>query len=239
MFNYFGSKLSLARTYQPPRFDTIIEPFAGSAQYAVSWLTERPSMRAFVFDTDPIVIKSWQRMMDATPDEIAAWEPLPDGAEQRDYIDQANRAAGWRPRVAGRARDDFYASRHRWASTRAAIGDRIVVTHGSYRDIDTARFGDATWFVDPPYQHQGHQYTHGSAGIDYGHLAEWCRSLPGQVIVTEARPADWLPFTTHRTLNDQSNGSNTEVVWYSDPEPSLFDDIDIPAPGGGTQYGET
>lgn len=239
MFNYFGGKRRLARTYQPPRYPTIVEPFAGSMQYAVSWLVERPSMRAIGFDIDPVVIASWDRMLSATPEEIAAWEPLPDGAEQRDYIDQANMASGFRPRVAGRARDDFYASRYRWARERAAIGDRIAIHHGPWDGIDVNTIGEATWFIDPPYQHQGHQYTFGSDGIDYADLAAWCRSLPGQVIVAEASPADWLPFTPHRLHADQMGGTNTEVVWYSDPEPSLFDVSNIPTVGGGSPHGET
>ena len=37
MFSYFGSKYKLAKHYGAPRFDTVIEPFAGSAAYSLYW----------------------------------------------------------------------------------------------------------------------------------------------------------------------------------------------------------
>jgi site-specific DNA-adenine methylase len=81
------------------------------------------------------------------------------------------------------------------------------ITHGSYTDLPDI---EATWLIDPPYQPlistAGNDYTTGASGIDYQHLAEWCKSRKGQVIVCE-----------------QQNGSNTgqsrsEVVWLSDQQ---------------------
>ncbi len=155
MFNYFGSKRRLAKTYQPPKHDLIVEPFGGSAQYAVAWLVERPSLRAIVFDTDPLVIASWRRMLAATPAEILAWPVPEDGDATRDYIDQANYSGGFCPTVTGRSPLTFQQSKARWAAARSAIGDRIEWHLGDYRDAPDI---EATWFVDPPYQHQGHRY---------------------------------------------------------------------------------
>ena len=70
---------------------------------------------------------------------------------------------------------------------------------GSYEDLPLDQ-PDTTWFVDPPYQRAGKTYRHGPKDIDYQHLAEWCRALPGQAIVCEAADATWLPFEPFGTV---------------------------------------
>ena len=37
MFSYYGSKSKLVDYYPPPKFDKIIEPFAGSARYSLKY----------------------------------------------------------------------------------------------------------------------------------------------------------------------------------------------------------
>lgn len=37
MFSYYGSKSKIVDLYQPPKFDKIIEPFAGSARYSLKY----------------------------------------------------------------------------------------------------------------------------------------------------------------------------------------------------------
>lgn len=37
MFSYYGSKSKIIRYYSEPKHDIIIEPFAGSAQYAFKY----------------------------------------------------------------------------------------------------------------------------------------------------------------------------------------------------------
>lgn len=217
MFNYFGSKLKLATTYQPPRFNTIVEPFAGSAQYAVFWLSERSNLEAILYDIDEVVVNSWRRLLDATPDEIMGWT-MNIGDPITDYVDKANYGGG--NRVANeRIVKHFRDSQPRWARSRAAIGDRITVVHGSYTDAPDI---EATWFIDPPYQGAGRHYKSGNR-LDFDDLGEWCKTRTGQVIVCEANDADWLPFTHHKTQAPNiGNTGNRELVWYSDPEPTLF-----------------
>lgn len=54
---------------------------------------------------------------------------------------------------------------------------------------------EAHWHVDPPYNNgPGRRYPHSSRAIDFEHLAEWCRALPGAVDVCENVGADWLTF---------------------------------------------
>lgn len=85
-----------------------------------------------------------------------------------------------------------------------------------YRDIPNI---EATWFIDPPYQHQGKIYQGGSSeDIDYQELADWCKSRKGQVIVCEDSQADWLPFedfgrNTTRTQAKKPGARHREVIW--------------------------
>jgi hypothetical protein len=80
---------------------------------------------------------------------------------------------------------------------------------GSYEDAPDV---EATWFIDPPYQHANRR-GYLCKGIDYARLSDWCRSRRGQVIVCEQEGADWLPFkpladvATHR-------GAVSREVWF-------------------------
>ena len=212
--------MTLAPTYQPPKHDLIVEPFAGSAQYAVYWLAQRPTLRAVLYDTDEMVIRSWQRMLDATPDEIAGWS-IKVGDPVVDYVDMAN--GGGMNRIANdRIVRRFYESRKRWASFRAAIGDRVSVVHGDYTETPNV---EATWFVDPPYQQQGKPYRDNALDLDYRELALWVKTRRGQTIVCEASPAGWLPFRSLGAPGRVLTGAfvSQELVWESDPDPTLFD----------------
>jgi hypothetical protein len=76
--------------------------------------------------------------------------------------------------------------------------------------------GEATWFIDPPYEKAGQHYRFGSKQIDYEALASWSRERRGQVIVCENKGATWLPF---RKLADvkttRADRRSIEVYWLS------------------------
>jgi hypothetical protein len=95
------------------------------------------------------------------------------------------------------------------------------VVHCSYTDCPRPR--TATWFVDPPYQNAGRHYRFGSSGVDYTHLARWCRSRPGQVIVCENAGATWLPFREiGETKTTRAGRRSVEVAWTSCREDRKF-----------------
>ena len=53
---------------------------------------------------------------------------------------------------------------------------------------------NATWFIDPPYQHGGQYYKFGNKDINFEELSEWCKNRFGQIVVCENSKATWLPF---------------------------------------------
>lgn len=225
MFAYFGAKHGAAKYYQPPLHDTIVEPFAGAAGYACYWLQEDSSARAILYDSDPRIVDTWNRLLSSSPEDILNWSCPPDGSMSDDLLVVGMSGGGvlctTSPNtVTARMVKDFASTHRRMARLRAIIGDRIEVIEGDYADAPDI---EATWFIDPPYVDARLWYKHNSSDIDYRYLAEWSQSRQGQVIVCEAEPADWLPFTVRSSQKSLANTQGVELVWESDPTPTLFD----------------
>ena len=226
MFYYFGAKHRTAHKYQPPSHDLIVEPFAGSAAYACYWMAKGAATSALLIEKDERIVELWNRILSSTPDDIRAW-PTPDVGERTPDLmitlhggSAALRSTAVDHVMTTRMYINYPPMLRRMASWRAAFGDRITVIHGDYREAPNI---EATWFIDPPYQHQGHQYGQGSDAIDYGELGEWSKSRQGQTIVCEASPADWLPFRPFYSQQSTADTYNVELIWESHPNPTLFD----------------
>jgi site-specific DNA-adenine methylase len=56
MFNYYGSKSKIVDYYPPPKFDKLIEPFAGSARYSLKWWNKQVT----ICDLNEDVIDVWK-----------------------------------------------------------------------------------------------------------------------------------------------------------------------------------
>ena len=59
-FVYYGGKKGSAHRYPSPAFPTIIEPFAGSAGYALAWA--KPSTRVILIEKDAGIVELWRRL---------------------------------------------------------------------------------------------------------------------------------------------------------------------------------
>ncbi len=202
-FGYFGGKWrDTPRMYPFPKYNRVVEPFAGSAGYAV----RHHYLDVVLVEADPVVAAVWRFLIGATRSEILS---LPDvraeaSVDDIDCCDEAKWLIGfWLNRGVARPRKrpskwmregirpgSFWGER-----VRDRIADQLelirhwTVVEGDYRSVPD---GDepATWFIDPPYEVAGR---HGSAGIDYDELGTWCRQRHGQVIVCEHTGASWLP----------------------------------------------
>ncbi|WP_436528643.1 hypothetical protein [Actinoplanes sp. HUAS TT8] len=228
-FGYFGGKWRDAvKNYPEPKYDTIVEPFAGSAGYAMRY----PSRKIILCEIDPILAGIWKYLINVDPTEILSIPDIgPDGSvDDLKVCEEAKWLVGfWLNRGAASPRR----SPSRWM--RDGIrpgsfwGERVKQTiaaqvgairhwqviDGGYSSLPPLHA--ATWFIDPPYETAGKNYRFGSEQINYAELAEWCKSRPGQVIVCENEGATWLPF---RSLADvkttRANSRSKEVVWISD-----------------------
>lgn len=226
-WSYYGSKWRAAPRYPKPLHGTIIEPFAGSAGYALRY----PDRNVVLVEKYDVLAEIWRWLIASSPrdvlaiptvehvDALPSW--VPDGA--RSLVGFAMNDATTAPRrelSAGRRKSAANgrhfqgwneARRERVASQVDAIKHWRVIEG----DYSAAPSDHATWFIDPPYNNRaGSYYVHGPMGIDFAVLAEWCQARRGQVLVCENEGASWLPFRSFTTLQSGVNGSGSkEVLW--------------------------
>lgn len=219
-FSYFGAKHALARFYPKPEFPIIVEPFAGSAGY--SCLHSTRDIR--LYDVDESIIQAWKFLIGSSREAVASLPlepPFPQEAEALIGYWLANGrtkpvkvASSWAR--SGERPNAYWGPVARELVTN--ISERIkhwLVLKESWERIPTNE--SRTWFVDPPYSSKGGRaYTHNS--VNYRHLAEWCRSLPGQVIVTEEEGATWLPFRFFKDVKTSRKLRTREVIWTNDDQ---------------------
>lgn len=228
-FCYYGGKWRDAKHYPRPSFNTIVEPFAGAAGYSLNY----PDTDVFLFDLDPVIVGVWAYLIRSTHAEISALPLLEQGQTVHDlsvcqeakhligfWLNKGSSAPCLTPSAWMRSgtRPNSY-----WGSAiRRRIAEQVgQIKHWKVQCVsyDALPTPDATWFVDPPYQHAGKHYRKGSSGIDFTALGGWCSRLPGQVIVCENEGADWLPFRPHRDIRATPKGERSdktrslEVIW--------------------------
>lgn len=224
-FSYYGGKWRDCARYPAPQFDTIIEPFAGSAGYSVRHHTHQ----IVLCDLDPVIAGVWRYLIAATADEIQSLPdvPLNGSTDDLDVCVEARNLIGfWLNK--GKSQPGKRPSKWMKNSTEpkqywgAEIRDRIAsqvggikhwqIIEGNYLDcvIDTP----ATWFIDPPYQGKGVHYKCSSKQIDFDQLGKWTRSRAGQVIACENTSANWLPFKPAWIVKSSRRGTQTsEAIW--------------------------
>lgn len=227
-FGYYGGKWRDALKHYPmPRYETLVEPFAGSAGYAMRY----PDRKVLLYEIDPIVAGVWKYLTRVKPAEILGIPDLaPDGSlDDLKVCQEAKWLVGfWLNRGVSTPRK----SPSRWMRdgirpgcfwgprARLTIASQLsAIRHWEIHNRDYADcsvFGEATWFIDPPYQKAGRHYRFGSRRIDYSQLARWCKSRLGQIIVCENAGADWLPFRPLANVKTtRALRRSKEVYWVS------------------------
>jgi len=227
-FGYYGGKWRDAvKHYPAPAYDTIVEPFAGSAGYAVRYADRK----VILCEVDPVVFGVWDYLVRATPEEILAIPDLDPGGTVDDLrVPQEARwlVGFWLNRGTASPRK----SPSKWmregvrpgsfwgVRVRQTIASQVgAIRHWQVRNCSYERAPlsrKATWFVDPPYESAGKHYRFGSKQLDYTALAVWCKSRRGQVIVCENSGASWLPFRDVADVKTTRTGRRSvEAVWLS------------------------
>jgi len=210
-FSVFGSKAKLVKHYPAPRHETIIEPFAGGANYALHYWRHQVE----IYDLNDVIIGAWKFLQREDALDWIRKLPVRPFTGQK-VTDLTPRGAPpemgiWLLAVVSRGSASS-SSQARNTVTKFGAFDwpyqirnvELVVKmikHWKIKQWDYRRIKNkkATWFIDPPYFGKaGRNYIHGSHLLDYEELADWCRSRMGQVIVCEMRGATWLPFEPFR-----------------------------------------
>ena len=216
-FSYFGAKWRIAPKYPAPRHEIVVEAFAGSAGYAL----RHHSRRVLLCEANPKVRDLWRWLIGVDAEEIRR---LPLLRIDQNVADLAVRSEAatliglWCSKGTASPHTRLSAWAKKWprqfwgVEMRERVASQVdAIRHWTVLDDYRAAANDAsTWFVDPPYEAQGHHYP--TPAVDYPSLRSWCESRRGQVIVCEAHGATWapfVPFAEARTLR----GTHHEVVW--------------------------
>jgi site-specific DNA-adenine methylase len=237
MFGYLGAKGSIVQHYPEPQYGKVIEPFCGSARYALRFWDRE----VWINDCNPIVFSIWCYLQTATRKQIQA---LPDRFKVGDRLSKIRTLTqvernllGFCVQIGATHPQDVVS---KWAIDRDGIGTvkrRILkhidhirdwkITCLDYRQIRTKE--PATWFIDAPYQYARKEYRFNK--LDYAHLADWCRTRQGQVIVCEGTrdgglAPTWLPFrhlvTTKNRITSRAGTrvdvTYDELIWTQDQD---------------------
>ena len=227
MFSYYGSKSRVVHLYPRPEYGKIIEPFAGSARYALRWFDRD----VLLVDKYEVIVKVWKYLQQANPADIMG---LPE-PKYKESIERFNLAEGERLLMGFLVAEGIaYPQKivQQFSNIRNAkrqIAQNLFKIHhwqimqGSYDAIPNEQ---ATWFIDPPYKVGGHKYPKGNDAINYDHLAQWSQSRHGQVIVCENTKADWLPFHAMRSMHG-AYSETTEAIWSNRPTDFDFQQLSL------------
>lgn len=217
-FSYFGSKYRLSKLYPVPLYDSIVEPFAGSAGYSLLY----PDSKVILYEIYEPIVLLWDYLINVTEKEILG---LPLGPFDKDNpIDNENIA------LEAKILIGFWATESQTSSSRyplsksrggnwtenkkKMLADQLQhirhwkIKKKSFNEVDDF---EATWYIDPPYQKAGKRYKFNK--IDYNELSTWCNNRSGQIIVCEQEGADWLDFKSLAHCRNGSNKQYKEVVY--------------------------
>ena len=236
MWSYYGSKSKIVDYYPRPKHKKVIEPFAGSARYALKYWEND----VLLVDRFDVVCKVWKWLQQCSRKDITGLPRLTKGMDIRTLglTDDELNFVGFMAGVAQgkpRMKVSPFAAIHFEEARKSkyeTVADQLhKIKHweircGCYTDIVNE---DATWFIDPPYQFGGqHQYQFGNKHLDFEKLGEWRKERLGQTIVCENTKATWLPFKPMKTIQGAANSFTTEGLWsnertaYDDVQTSLF-----------------
>lgn len=217
MFSYLGSKSKIVHLYPEPKFDTIIEPFAGSARYALRYFDRN----VILYDKSEYVVKVWEYLIAASKNDILSLPLIADGETVFDYplsepemwlIGFCLTRAKSIPRKRGYGRNSWQKDRQRIADSVHKV-KHWKIYQSSYEQIPNIQ---VTWFIDPPYQFAqkttAEKYLH--SDIDYNYLRDFVNSRCGEVIVCEGEHADWLPFLYLTSMGGMS-AYHEEYMYHS------------------------
>lgn len=219
MWSYYGRKTKVIDCYPSPKYDKIIEPFAGTAVYSLyqdNWKKD-----VLLVDMYDIVIDVWHYLQQAKPEDILS---LPE-MNYHDNVDmhtQLSKEEKWLIGFninGGSAQPKKTTMKFNvWNRNKPIIANNLhkikhwTIRKDDYRNIDNV---NATWYIDPPYQFGGEYYRHNNKNIDYKGLSEWCKTRNGQIIVCENTKADWMDFKPLKKMKGILH-TTTEAIWTNE-----------------------
>jgi site-specific DNA-adenine methylase len=214
LFYFYGRKKQIAKHYSKPSFDTIIEPFAGSAAYSL--YDDNWKKNIILIEKDERVGGIWKWLIEeATEKEIQKMPNLEVGEKTSDFFHIVH--AVTKQAFCYKTIKVTPVLARNWEISKRYISENLYkikhwkIITGDYTESPNI---EATWFIDPPYQHRsGQGYKHGSGELDYVALSRWTKLRKGQIIFCEGGNAKYLPFKSLLTLTGVAGKRNNELVY--------------------------
>lgn len=224
-FTYYGGKYRIAPRYPKPEYSRIIEPFCGSAGYALT----HNRKTVLLYDLNERIVGTWKYLIKVSEKEILSLPEVFDDVRHLKIAQESKWLIGyWCNKGSCEPRNmpstwmkSGIRPNSQWGP---AIKERIAsqlkdIRHWvcelkDYSSLDNNL--PSTWFIDPPYSAKaGRLYTY--SDIDYDMLSEWCKRRRGQTIVCEMQGALWLPFKPFYTAKGLEGPKGKkqikEVIW--------------------------
>ena len=219
MFYYYGRKQKIFDKYPKPEFDTIIEPFAGSAAYSMNYYMKN----VILIEKDAKIASLWRYLISVEPNEILNLPILTKGQSLNnnifDYLSNDQKSligfflnpGSSQPKKSPGKFCAWTEENRKRLSVDVTKVKHWTIIEGDYKEIQNQ---DATWYVDPPYQGNGGQYyKHGNKNFDYEVLKNWIMERKGEVIVCENSEANWMGFKPLVDIQGQKHKTK-EVIFY-------------------------
>jgi len=213
VFSYYGAKTKIITKYPAPQFTRIVEPFAGSARYALHYWDRE----VLLYETFHKVFAIWEYLIEASQQDILDLPDLKIGDDIRNFrsLSDAERWLIGYQLQRGNARPGCLVNaRCRWNTDKIRIASEVhKVKHWKvfHQDGLIEPWGNATYFVDPPYTVQKHGYTHGT--VNYEEIAKRVEKENGQFIVCGNSDDKWLPFKALSAMHGIKK-THLECMWY-------------------------
>jgi hypothetical protein len=219
MFYYYGRKEKIFKYYPKPKYETIIEPFAGSAAYSMNYYERN----VILIEKDVRIANLWRYLINVSSDEILSLPILSKGESLNDekyhYLnDDQKSIIGFYLNPGSAQPKKSPAKFCAWneenklkLSKNVSKVKHWIIINNDYTSIENI---EATWFIDPPYQGNGGQYyKHGNKNFNYDQLREWTINRNGETIVCENSEANWMDFKPLVNIQGQKH-KTTEVIYY-------------------------
>lgn len=229
MWSYYGAKTNIVHLYPRPKHDKIIEPFAGTARYALRYFDRD----VLLIDSYEVIINIWKWLQSCSPNDILK---LPREVKSGERIDQMKfdceemkmffgfivGCGSERPRMKATDRKTAQRPNHVNYNLQRVSKNLFKIKHwkfihGSYMEAPDLT---ATWFIDPPYQFGGQSYV--KKFYDFNRLKSWSMERKGQVIVCENTKADWMNFVPLKVQRG-TLFRTTEAIWTN--ERTIYNNI--------------
>jgi site-specific DNA-adenine methylase len=159
VFSYYGRKTKVVKYYPSPRYDTIIEPFAGSATYSL--YGENWKKNIILFELYDKVYRVWKYLQQATSKDILSLPDIEHGHSTKEH-ESLTEEEVWLIGFCvarGSAQPQYQSGMYNsWNSNKKCIAqDLHKIKHWDIRNEDYRQSPgiEATWFVDPPYMWGG------------------------------------------------------------------------------------